>query len=438
MSLPRVPGFRRWVAAETLSTLGGSVSFFAVGWVATGIGGGTAGLVLTAGSIPLAGLMLIGGVTADRWGIRRLMIACDVGMAAAMALAALVLALRSTLGLDRNGQFGLVVALCAVSFLSGTAEAMRRPASGVFPRLFVEGDDLPRVLATIGLWAQVVRIAGPAAGGALVSLFGVGGAFAIDALSFSLVAVALSLVLPPRPDRVADGDGSLWRGIASSVLAARRTPGVSASLLAVVALAASVLTLVMLAVPALGHARHWGASRTGVVSACWTAGGLLVTALVARRGAFRRRWMYLGPVVGAAGAVLLALVSGSGTSMLAVVLVGVGTTMTTTRLIPVFMELTPPTMLARFQALLQLAQTAATLVMMPVLGGLISALGPATATVVLAGVLLATVVPLSRVPDQATITRVRRSGPSPDVSRTTSQASASRSTAPRSSPSGRV
>ena len=397
MSLPRVPGFRRWVVAETCSTLGGSVSFFALGWAATGISGGTAGLVLTAGSVPLAGLMLIGGVTADRWGIRRLMVACDVGMAVVMALAACVLALRSPLGLDGSGHLGLVVALCAISFLSGTSEAMRRPASGVFPRLFVEPDDLPQVLATIGLWSQVVRIAGPAVGGVLIGGLGLGGAFAIDALSFGLVAMALSLVLPPRPDRVTGDSESMWGAIASSVRAARRTPGVPAALFAVVGLAASVLTLVMLAVPAFGHARGWGPSRTGVVSACWTVGGLLVTSLVARRGAFGRRAMCLGPVIGAGGAALLALAPPLGTSMIGVGLLGLGTTVTTTRLIPAFMALTPPTMLARFQALLQLAQTGATLVMMPVLGVLVGSVGPASATLVLAGVLVMTTAPLLRV-----------------------------------------
>ena len=398
MSLPRVPGFRRWVAAQTLSTLGGSVSFFALGWSATGIGGGTAGLVLTAGSVPLAGLMLVGGVTADRWGIRRLMIACDVGMAVVMALAAGVLALRVPLGLDRHGSAGLVLALCAISFLSGTSEAMRRPASGVFPRLFVDGEELPRVLATIGLWSQVVRIAGPAVGGVLVGAVGVGGAFAIDALTFGLCAMALSWVLPPRPDRLEDDGESMWRAVASSVRAARRTPGVPAALFSVVGLAASVLVLVMLAVPAFGHARHWGPTRTGVVSACWTVGGILVTARVARRGAYGRTVMCLGPTLGAAGAVLLAVASAVWTSMLGVAMVGVGATLTTTRLVPVFLDLTPPSMMARFQALLQLAQTSAVLVVMPAFGAVVGRAGPATATLLLGGVLLATTVVLLRVP----------------------------------------
>jgi hypothetical protein len=312
---------------------------------------------------------------------------------------------------------------------------MRRPAEGVFARLFVDTEQLPRVLATIGIWSQTARIAGPAVGGALVGTLGVSGAFAVDALSFALVAMALSRVLPPRPDRVGRGDGSAWRAIGASFVAAGRTPGVVASLLAVVGLAASVLTLLMLVVPALGHARHWGPSRTGTVSACWVVGTMLVTSWVARHGAPSRTVMVLGPVVGAAGAALLALATPQLTSMVGVGLAGFGSALTTTRLIPGFQALTPPTMLARFQALLQLAQTSATLVMMPIAGVLVGTIGPEGAGLVLGAVLLATIVPLLGVP-QATITRELRAAPvAPLV--TASQASASRSTAVRSSSSGR-
>jgi hypothetical protein len=373
------------------------VSFFALSWAATGLGGGTAGLVLTAGSVPLAGLMLVGGATADRRGIRRTMIACDASMAAVMAVAALLLSLRAALGLDRHGHVGLVVILCAVSILSGSAAAMRRPAAGVFPRLFVEPEHLPEVLATVGVWAQVARIAGPAAGGALVGTIGVGGAFAIDALSFGLVAAALALVLPPRSDRAEPSGESTWRAVSASIAAARRTPGVPASLVAVVGLAASILTFMMLVVPAFGHVRGWGPSRTGQVSAAWVVGSLVVTGLVSRRGAFGRRAMCVGPLVGAGGALLGAASGDVAASAAGVGLLGVGTALTTSRLLPAFQELTPPSMLARFQALLQLAQTGATLVMMPVLGAVESVAGPEAATLVVAAVLVGTVGPLLRV-----------------------------------------
>jgi MFS family permease len=49
-----------------LSTLGDSVTFFA-------IGAGAASLVMTVESVPLCLLILVGGVVADRYGVRRVM-----------------------------------------------------------------------------------------------------------------------------------------------------------------------------------------------------------------------------------------------------------------------------------------------------------------------------------------------------------------------------
>ncbi|HET7430093.1 MAG TPA: MFS transporter [Nocardioides sp.] len=395
MTLPRSPGFRRWVAAETASTLGDSVSFFGLGWAATGVGGGTGGLVLTFGSVPLALLMLLGGVSADRWGIRRMMLCCDVAMCGVMLGAAALL--WSPAG---DGRTGLVVVLCVVSVLSGTAAAMRRPAEGVFARLFVEPEELPRVLATIGSFAQVVRIAGPAVGGLAVASVGLAGSFLADALTFAVVALALAAVRPPRPDRVGPGAGEgALRAIAASVRAARATAGVPAVLSAVTLLAASVLPMVMLSVPLLGHARGWGAGATGAVSAGWVVGSLVVTVVVARRGGLGPAAMRAGPVLGGAGGVVLACASPPGVAVLGTVLVGVGTSLTTTWMIPTFQQLTPTAMLARFQALLQLAQTSATFVMLPLLGLLAGRVDVRVTTVALSGLLLAAVVPLARVPE---------------------------------------
>jgi hypothetical protein len=213
-----------------------------------------------------------------------------------------------------------------------------------------------------------------------------------------VVAVALSWVVPPRSDRVDASQGPAWRAIAESLARARRTPGVPASIVAVVGLAASILTLVILVVPAFGHQRGWGPSRTGEVTAAWVAGGLLVTMLVARRGAFGRVVMCLGPLLGAAGAAVLAVGNAVPVAAAGVGMLGIGTTLTTTRLLPVFQDLTPPTMLARFQALMQLAQTGSTLVVLPLAGAVVSAAGPEAATAVLAAILLATTGPLLAVP----------------------------------------
>ncbi|MGZ4598461.1 MAG: hypothetical protein ACXVGS_01200 [Oryzihumus sp.] len=68
-ALPR--SFLLWLGAATVSTWGESALYFALGWAATGIGPQWGGLVLTAITLPRAGLLLVGGAFGDRWGARR-------------------------------------------------------------------------------------------------------------------------------------------------------------------------------------------------------------------------------------------------------------------------------------------------------------------------------------------------------------------------------
>ena len=83
MSVGGGRGFRRWLAASTASVFGDSVTFFALGWAAAGFGADAASLVLTIEGIPLAVLVLAGGVLADRIGIRPVLLATPlIGLAA--------------------------------------------------------------------------------------------------------------------------------------------------------------------------------------------------------------------------------------------------------------------------------------------------------------------------------------------------------------------
>src|SRR5690606_18235753 len=149
--------------------------------------------------------------------------------------------------------------------------------------------------------------------------------------------------------------------------------GIPAALVAIVGLAVSVLPLVILCLPLAGHDRGWSAQETGVVAGAWLVGGIVVTAYVARRGAPGRRLATAGPGIAAAGSALLALTDAVASAVLGVGLVGIGTSLLTTRLIPRYVEASPPSMLARFQSLLGIAQTGPVLVAIPALGAVASA-----------------------------------------------------------------
>lgn len=68
----------RWLTAYTASLVGDSVYFVALGWSAQKAAGPTeVGLVMAAGALPRALLMLGGGIVADRFDPRRVILGSD-------------------------------------------------------------------------------------------------------------------------------------------------------------------------------------------------------------------------------------------------------------------------------------------------------------------------------------------------------------------------
>jgi hypothetical protein len=108
-----------------------------------------------------------------------------------------------------------------------------------------------------------------------------------------------------------------------------------------------------------------------------------------------------GPLLGAVGMVVAGIATAPSIAAFGVLLVGIGTSLTTTRLLPAFQVLTPVEMLARFQALLQLAQTGSTLVALPLLGVLLARAGPAVGAVATATLLLVTAAAVASLPETA-------------------------------------
>jgi MFS family permease len=144
------------------------------------------GLVLGAQSVPFVGLLLFGGVWADRMARQRIIIAADLIRAVLHALTA-VLVLTGEL---------TVWQLAVIEALFGSAQAFFQPAySGLLPQTVPEGE-IQDARALTESMANVAFLLGPALGTALVLGIGAGEAFAIDALSFVLSAALLVRVRP--------------------------------------------------------------------------------------------------------------------------------------------------------------------------------------------------------------------------------------------------
>jgi MFS family permease len=194
----RYRDFRLLWTAELLSQIGTQVQRVAVAWQVFELTGdpfqlGLLGLVRF---VPLFLFGIAGGVVADRYDRRRTLILVQVAL---MTIAA------AFAGMTALGAITLpwIYALTALSALFSAVSAPTRHA--LVPTLVPEAA-MPAAM-TMGVLAfQSAGMAGPALGGALVASAGIAISYAVDAVTFALVALAAA-ALHARPIRTAPVTG---------------------------------------------------------------------------------------------------------------------------------------------------------------------------------------------------------------------------------------
>src|SRR5437868_15392575 len=130
--------------------------------------------------------LLWGGVLADRYPRKRLMIGSDLARALVMAVFC---------ALDATGQLTLTrVIVLAVLF--GAADGFFQPAFGGIVPLVVETPMLASANSLIGVARQGSAIVGPALAAALYGTVGPATVWAIDGCSFAVSAAALWAARP--------------------------------------------------------------------------------------------------------------------------------------------------------------------------------------------------------------------------------------------------
>ncbi|MFF0140383.1 MFS transporter [Streptomyces sp. NPDC005227] len=195
----------RWLGAYTASMIGDNVFYIALSWAAVQSGTPSqAGLVMAVSAVPRALLMLGGGVVADRFGPRRVVIGSDaVRCAAYLTVAALLFVASPGLWL---------LALLAVVF--GIVDAVFMPAVGALPARVTGRDQLARVQGMRGLAVRFANVLGAPLGGLGVALGGSATAFALAGL---LIAVSVPLLISVRmrepASAVVDGASTADAGV---------------------------------------------------------------------------------------------------------------------------------------------------------------------------------------------------------------------------------
>ncbi|MGY3200478.1 MFS transporter [Streptomyces sp. TE5632] len=368
--LPR--SYLWWLVGILVSLVGNAVFYFALGWAAGAYGGGVAGLVLSAVTLPRVLLLLVGGAVGDRVSARRVLLAGDAAMLVfSLGLAALAHHLGAPPWL-----------LIATGIAVGVVDAFYLPASGSMPRRLVAEAQLPRALSLRQVGGQVINTGGGPLGGVLVGLAGLAGAAVFNAFTFAFTLIVLAIIRPRYEAVRSPRTAGLLKEAMDGVRVAFAHPVLRPGLCLTGFAAGFLLPVLSLLVPLLAREREWGAGAAGLVIGAQGVGMVAITLVVVKRGPLGRPGLLSASALVLAGAGVLALASAPGTAgaVTAGLIIGVGNGAFSAHIAPLVLAAAPESHLSRVQAVLVLVQSLALLLMNNVLGTFVDLEG---ATVVL-------------------------------------------------------
>ena len=206
-ALLRRRDFRRLYTAVAASELGDALHYIALMWVALEAGGPLGVIaVRLADSVPALLFGLHGGLVADRWDRRRLMIAADVSRAVVLVPVA-VGGLVGQLPI-----WGLVLAAFALQ----TATSYFAPAYGAVVPALVGRENVQQANGLVQATAQALSIGGWAVAAGLLAVLPISAFFAVNAATFVVSAAliaglgrAAGRVAHAEPPRVREGFAAL-------------------------------------------------------------------------------------------------------------------------------------------------------------------------------------------------------------------------------------
>jgi MFS family permease len=197
----RYRDFRQVWAGNFLSNVGTWMQNVAQGWLVLQLTGSAfwVGIVSFAAAAPMLLFTLVGGVVADHVDRRKmLMVAQYAMMASALALAFLTYTHRVH-----------VSHVVALAFVTGLAASMAAPAQQALVPMLVPRESLTNAIGLNSAQFNLSRVLGPTVGGFFMAWFGPAGNFALNALSFLALVIALAQ-LRPMDEGISDDESTLW------------------------------------------------------------------------------------------------------------------------------------------------------------------------------------------------------------------------------------
>ena len=355
-----------WLGVKAVSDAGDALWTVALAWTAVHVASpAVAGLVVAAGTIPRAVVLLLGGVVADRREARLVMLAVNViRVAVLVGTAVWVIVAGTTVPL---------LLLAAVAF--GLCDALYEPSAATISRQLVPSDQLPAYAGASQTATRLGSMTGAALGGVVVAVWGLGGSAVANAVTFAVVVGYLALVLRPRfPLPRAEAEPVL-RGVARGFEHLRDEPMTRTLVLALSGLNLAVSPALALGVALRAQAEGWGSGTLGLLQALVALGAAIgALALI--------RWR--PPHEAVVGFWLLVLqgiaivgigVGSAVTTAIACAVIGVTAGAASALLGAVFMATVDGTYLGRMSSILRLGDDVLMPVSMVCFGALVGAAG---------------------------------------------------------------
>jgi MFS family permease len=391
----RTRNYRLFAAGQVVSLSGTWGQRVAQDWLVLELSGNSGvALGITTGLqfLPVLLFGLYGGVLADRYDKRRLLL----GAQAAMALLALALA-----ALDLSGAVQLWH-VYALAFGLGLASVVDTPVRQAFVSEMVGPDDLPNAVSLNSATFNSARIVGPALAGAAIAAVGTGWVFVANALSYVAVLAGLAAMRTSElhaGQRLPRAKGQLREGLSY----VRSRPDLLVPIVLVFMVGTFGLNFQITLALVVKEVFERGAGAYGLLSAFLAVGSLIGALASARRtGPPRQRTLFAAVL--AFGLLEVAVGLAPTYVVMAALLVPTGAavlTFTTTANAIVQLG-SAPQVRGRVMALYILVFLGGTPLGAPLIGGLAEAFGPRS-SIVLGGVVTA----LSGLVAAVVMTRVR-------------------------------
>jgi MFS family permease len=262
----------RWLIGLATSLIGSHIYLVTLAWVAVQTTSPVnVGLILVAGAIPQAALLLIGGVFVDRLGPKPTIIASDLLRTVIMIVFAVVVA--------RGHVSPLLLGALAVMF--GLVDGFFLPAVNAAPRYLVPRNSITRVVAAKTIVARGAEFAGAPLGSWLLVVASAAAAFWVNAWLFAVSVVLLALtrmVIPEEDARGQDASDaepasnqpvmSVWADLRAGIRLIRGYPTLTTLLIVVFVAEIGFSGPIMAGVPLLANETGWGVRTIG-----WVLGG---------------------------------------------------------------------------------------------------------------------------------------------------------------------